>query len=119
MQSGYLASKSTSFPWISKAFFMLLVLPSDILTSPIVYSASTCDGSHSLQLHFSWYNCPLLFYPFVSKFFPDVEIFEVFCDNITPMKLQTSSLENPRYHVIIYSSWPNICIHSLEVAKVY
>ena len=26
--------------------------------------------------------------------------------------------DNPRYHIIIYSSWPNICIHSLEVAKV-
>ena len=27
--------------------------------------------------------------------------------------------ENPRYHVIIYSSWSNIFTHSLEVAKVF
>ena len=27
------------------------------------------DGSHSLQLYFSWHNCPLPFYPFISKFF--------------------------------------------------
>ena len=34
------------------------------------------------------------------------------------MKLWVPSGENPRYNVIIYSSWPNIFIHSLEVAKV-
>ena len=26
--------------------------------------------------------------------------------------------ENPRYHIIICFSWPNFCIHSLEVTKV-
>ena len=61
---------------------------------------------------------PSPFYLFVSKFFPDVEIFEVFCDMITLTELRTPSGENPRYPVIIYSSWPNIFIHSLEVAKV-
>ena len=54
----------------------------------------------------------------MTKFFPDVAIFEVFSDNITPTKLRTSFGENIRYHVIIYSSWPNICIHSLKVTKV-
>ena len=71
---------------------------------------STSDGSHSLQLCFSWHNCPSPFYSIVSKLFPDVEIFEVLCDKITPTKLRTASGENLRYHVI--------CIHSLEVAKV-
>ena len=61
---------------------------------------------------------PSPFYLFVSKFFPDVEIFEVFCNNITPMKLWMPSGVNPSYHIIIYSSLPNIFIHSLEVAKV-
>ena len=27
-------------------------------------------------------------------------------------------MKNPRYNVIIYSSWPNILIHSPEVAKI-
>ena len=54
----------------------------------------------------------------MNKLFPYVEIFEVFCDNITPTKLRAPSGEDPRYHVIFYSSWPNICIHSLVVAEV-
>ena len=37
---------------------------------------------------------------------------------ITPTKLRTPSGKNPRYYVIIYSSWPNILIHSPEVAKM-
>ena len=61
-------------------------------------------------MYFSWHNCPSPFYSIVSKLFPDVEIFEVLCDKITPTKLRTASGENPRYHVI--------CVHSLEVAKV-
>ena len=48
---------------------------------------STSDGSHSLKLYFSRYNCPLSFYPFMRKFFHDVDIFEVFCDSITPEHL--------------------------------
>ena len=68
-------------------------------------------------VYFFWHNCPLPFYPFVSKFFPDDEIFKFFCDIITPTKMRTLSGETPMYHVI-YSSWPNICIRSLEVAKV-
>ena len=75
-------------------------------------------GGTLLQLYFSWHSCPSLLHPFVSKLFPDVEIFEVFCDNITLKKLWMPSGETPRYHIIIYSFFPNICIHSLEVAKV-
>ena len=113
-----------SFIWLI-AFFRCLQLfvsenPLAYLTSPypsfIVLAPS--DGSHSLKLYFSSHNCPSPFYPFISKFIPDVEIFEVFCDNITPTKLQMHSGENPRYHIIIYSSWPNIFIYSLEMTKV-
>ena len=78
---------------------------------------STYDGSHSFPLYFSWHNCPSSFYSFVSKFFPDDEIFEVFCNNITTTKLRTPSGENPRYHLIINSFRQNIFIHFLEVAK--
>ena len=66
----------------------------------------------------SWHNCPFPFYPFMSKFFRDVEIFEVFCDDITPIKLRMPSGENTRYQITIYSSWLNICIHSLELGKI-
>ena len=75
--------------------------------------------STSPQLYFSWHNCPPPFYFFVSKFFPNVEIFEVFCSNISLTKLWMPSGKILRYHIIINSSWPNICIHSLEVAKVF
>ena len=34
------------------------------------------------------------------------------------ISLWMSSEETPRYHLIIYSFWPNIYIHSLEVNKV-
>ena len=89
------------------------------LTSyPYLTSYYTSDGLHSLQLYFSWHNCPSPSYSFVNKLFPDVEIFEVFCYNITPTKLRTPSGKNPRYYVIIYSSWSNILIHSPEVAKM-
>ena len=76
----------------------------------------TSDGSHSLQLYFSWHNCSSPFYSCQPVL--HVVIFEVFYDNIIPTKLQTPSGETRRYHVIIYSSYPNICIHSLEVAKL-
>ena len=57
-----------------------------------LWCVSTSDGSHSLQLYFSWHKCPSPLYPFISNFFPDVEIFEVFCDKITPVKLRTANL---------------------------
>ena len=88
------------------------------LTIPIVYSACPHLIGHSLRLYFSWHNCLSLSHPFVIKLFPDVEIFKVFGDNITSIKLRMPSGETPRYHVIIYFSRPNICIHSLEVAKI-
>ena len=66
-------------------------------------------------MYFCWHNCPLSPYPFVSKFFPDIEIFS---NSITPGKLWTRSGKNPRYYAIIYSSLPNIVIYSLEKAKI-
>ena len=37
---------------------------------------------------------------------------------ITSLQRSCGRPLNPRYHVIIYSSWPNIYIHSVEVVKV-
>ena len=82
------------------------------VTLPVVYSAfpSLMGLSNFFQLYFSWHNFSLPRYPFVSKFFPDVDIFELFCNNITPTKLRTPSGKNPSYYVIIYSFWSNILI---------
>ena len=81
------------------------------LTLPIVYSA--CPPLMSRTL------CSCIFLGIIVLCHPTHSSAGSFLMLRSPTKLWMPSGKNSRYYYVInYSSWPNILIHSLEVAKI-
>ena len=80
------------------------------LTLPIVYSA--CPPLMSRTL------CSCIFLGIIVLCHPTHSSAGSFLMLRSPTKLWMPSGKNSRYYVINYSYWPNILIHSLEVAKI-
>ena len=58
---------------------------------------SISDVSHSLQLYLPWVNRPTPLHPIVNKFFPHVEVIQIFRDDIFPTQIYSLFLARNFY----------------------